>query len=203
MKRAAILALSLMTASPGVGCQPARRPPENPARLPAVPSEPVQGELPRTAPELSPAPQPPVASQPEVAPAEAARADEARSPEPAPQAPGPIGVGRAIELAEQFVRANGYTREFVPPDLEALVPESLEEFDRSDWLVSRQRNPLRPRAVGYLDHARNQADGWTIAFARVAPENPGRGRVVTMDARGGSIRVEHKELILDRVRPRP
>lgn len=107
----------------------------------------------------------------------------------------PIDAAQAVALAEQFVRANGYT-DFVPPDPSKLASESIEHLDPEQWAAHRH-NTLKPRAVGYLASGKMEAPGWTIAFDHAKPANDREsGRAVTMDEFGGQLRVEHKDLWL-------
>lgn len=119
---------------------------------------------------------------------------------PEANAAGRIGATQAIKIAEQFVRDNGYT-EYVPPDSSKLTPESIEWSGRADW-ISHRRNTLRPKALGCAEGARNDENGWTVGFERVDPSDRGTGRAVTMDARGGSVRMQHVDYILSRLKPR-
>jgi hypothetical protein len=112
-----------------------------------------------------------------------------------------MDAARAIKIAEQFVRDNGYT-DFVPPDGGKLVSESIERFPRKDR-ISQRHNTLRPRALGYMHEARNDPSGWTVGFEFVKPSDRGTGRAVTMDANGGSLRMEHKDFILKFLTSRP
>ena len=73
---------------------------------------------------------------------------------------------------------------------------------RADWLASRQ-GTLRPRAVGYLTHGKNGA-GWTIGFEYTnQPAGAATGRAVTMDEAGKKVIVQHKDLLLKPLEPRP
>lgn len=117
---------------------------------------------------------------------------------------GTIDARQAVRIAERFVRENGYT-DFIPKDPRRLVPESLEfSRDRRDWLKSRH-NSLKSQSVGYRKGSRNDPKGWTVGFAPVKPLDEERpvGRAVTMDARGRRVRVEHMDLYLERLEPRP
>jgi hypothetical protein len=115
-----------------------------------------------------------------------------------------IDARQAVQIAERFVRENGYT-DFIPDDPRQLVPESMEfSRDRRDWLKGRH-NTLKPKAVGYRKGSRNDPKGWTVGFALVKPSDATRavGRAVTMDTRGRSVRVEHMGFYLERLETRP
>jgi hypothetical protein len=113
----------------------------------------------------------------------------------------PIDAARAVKIAEHFVRENGYT-DHVPPDLGNLVPDSEKSLERDDWIKLR-RNTLRPRALGYLEGARDDDNGWTVGFAYVEPSDRGSARAVIMDARGGSVRMQHSDFPPILLKPRP
>jgi hypothetical protein len=115
--------------------------------------------------------------------------------------PGRIDAAQAVKIAEQFVRDNGYT-DYIPPDTNKLVPESYERLGREDW-IARRRNTLRPLALGYFEGARRDPSGWTVGFEYVEPSDRGLGRAVTMDERGGLLRMQHQDLRLKFLRPRP
>ena len=108
----------------------------------------------------------------------------------------------ALRIAEAFIRENGYT-DFVPEDLSKLAPESFERTARSEW-PGRRHQTLNARAVGYFKGGKNDTNGWTVGFSYAkAPSNPGLGRAVTMDEHGGNLVVQHKDLMLSYLKPRP
>ena len=65
-----------------------------------------------------------------------AQGDRTQREKPVLAAPRAIDSKEAVQIAEQFVRKNGYT-DFVPTDLAALQPEGIEYGDRSQWLAMR------------------------------------------------------------------
>jgi hypothetical protein len=114
----------------------------------------------------------------------------------------PIDAPRAVEIAERFVRENGYT-DFVPQDASKLTAESFERSERGEW-IARRHNKLRPRALGYMARGKDSKRGWTVGFEPVSPSaNAGTGRAVTMDEYGEGLTVQHKDLILKNLKPRP
>ncbi len=116
-------------------------------------------------------------------------------------APGTIDVTQALAIAEHFVHDNGYT-DFKPDDPSKLTPESIEWTERDTW-IDRRFNTIRSKAIGYSKGAKSDFDGWTIGFELTNPRNRNHGRAVTMDARGGMLRMQHQDLLLDKLLPRP
>jgi len=99
----------------------------------------------------------------------------------------------AIALAEKFVLENGYTSAGPDRIKRELDPESIEwTEDRAETLRDRH-DTLQPRAIGARSGRRGGAGGWSIAFDYTARIEGARDacRVVTMDADGTNIRVEH------------
>ena len=94
---------------------------------------------------------------------------------------------KAVQLAELFVRANGYTDAADSAIKSQLDHESIEwTANRADMLKSR-RNTLRPKAIGII-----AADGgWGVAFDYVS--HPGTCRVVTMQKDGTQLRMKHQD----------
>jgi hypothetical protein len=113
-----------------------------------------------------------------------------------------IDARDALRIAEAFIRENGYT-DFVPEDLSKLAPESFERKEKSEWLARRHQT-LNASAVGYWKGGKNDPNGWTVGFSFAnSPRNSDRGRAVTMDENGGNLVVQHKDLILSHLNPRP
>jgi hypothetical protein len=202
-------ALAVIFALAVIGCDSGRQPgsdekprPESAlvARQSTPPSQPPVTENRRTSPDV---PTHPVApDRVLLEPARAAKTPEQEVPRRHDVSdPGVMGAARAIEIAEKFVRDNGYT-DHVPPDSSKLTAESIEWEERNDWIAGRH-NTLRPRARGYLKRGHNQSSGWLVGFDYFEPSGRGHGRAVTMDEHGGSLRVEHKDLELKNLMPRP
>jgi hypothetical protein len=108
-----------------------------------------------------------------------------------------LGKGRvisqqeAVGAAESFIRMNGYTE--AAPDPGPLDPESLEwSQDRSEVLKHRA-NTLEAKAYGVI----KTDAGWSVVFLPVnAASGDAKGRAVTMDVEGGSIKVQHDEIVI-------
>lgn len=114
----------------------------------------------------------------------------------------------AVERAEEFIAANGYTD--LPPmeDKAKLFYESLEGGAGPDEVLSYRRNQLERLAYGVRRGCKGQP-GWTIvfrfsksgsAYSRAIPDfdryTQEYGRWVTMDPHGDNIRVEHEDIPL-------
>ena len=127
-----------------------------------------------------------------------------KRPVPPPRPRGIIDARQAVQIAERFVRDNGYT-DYVPENIRRLEPERLE-FSASprEWYQQRHAS-LQPQAVGYRKGGRNDPEGWTIGFALVEGRGrkPDVGRGVSMDARGHSVTMEHMGFYLTGLEPRP
>jgi opacity protein-like surface antigen len=93
----------------------------------------------------------------------------------------------AVELAEQFVRENGYTDASEREIKRQLDLESIEwSNDRRDLLEER-RATLAATAIG----VKSTRDGWGVAFDYV--QSSGACRVVTMMVDGSDIRMQHQD----------
>lgn len=129
---------------------------------------------------------------------------------PCPMSPAkePIDAAAAALVAECFLIGNGYTD--LPPmeDKSKLSYESWADGPPAEEALARRRDTVESRAYGVMRGVRSE-DGWAVAFrlnlnhpffSRVRPETLEHsktvGRVVTMDAYGGSLRVEHEEFPL-------
>jgi hypothetical protein len=102
-----------------------------------------------------------------------------------------LSEAAAVELAESFVRENGYTD---APEAEVkarLDSEGIEWSKNRGDLLRNRRNTLQSRAIGI----KRTNDGWGVAFAYVT--NSGTCRVVTMAADGSRIRMQHQDGILN------
>ena len=104
----------------------------------------------------------------------------------------------AVRVAEQFIADNGYTD--LPPlaDRRQLSFETIEWADNIDEMLRLRHNTLERKAYGVRRGKWGDPQGWTIAF-RSKGEDQQTGRRVTMDGKGGGIRVEHKDFFLQAV----
>jgi hypothetical protein len=107
-----------------------------------------------------------------------------------PPADSPQSLSRdeAAELAERFVRENGYTNAPQSEVRSRLNYESIERADNRAELLKSRWNTLSPKAIGI----KATADGWGVAFDYVA-DHPGICRVVTMKVNGADIRMQHED----------
>ena len=102
-----------------------------------------------------------------------------------------LSEAAAVELAEAFVRENGYTDAPESAVKAQLDAESIESSNQRAERLKARRNTLRPRAIGM----KTVGEGWGVAFAYVA--YPGTCRVVTMRVDGTGIRIQHEDGIRD------
>jgi hypothetical protein len=108
-----------------------------------------------------------------------------------------ITPSQAGQLAECFVIQNGYTD--LPPmaDLSKLSYETFNDGPPPEKALELRRNTLERTAWGVAREGAGkdrvwQKDGWTVAF-RYHPNIEGRVRVVTMDAYGQYLRMQHPD----------
>ena len=120
-----------------------------------------------------------------------------------------IDALEAVRIAECFVIQNGYTNLPSMKDKSKLAYEGIDSSDPDERLRNRY-DTLQPKAYGLLNQSKSN-EGWTIAFRynannakyrRAIPNFEvfikGKGRAVTMDAFGESLRVQHEDCILSR-----
>ena len=121
-----------------------------------------------------------------------------------------IDALEAVRIEECFVIQNGYTNLPSMKDKSKLAYEGIDSSDPDERLRNRY-DTLQPKAYGLLNSSKSN-EGWTIAFRynannakyrRAIPNFEvfinGRGRAVTMDAFGESLRVRHQDLYIERV----
>ena len=99
----------------------------------------------------------------------------------------------AVAWAEKFIVQNGYTNAAPSQIKQRLDFESIERADSRDEMLRQRHNTLQPKAIGAKKGRKGAKAGWSIAFAYVPSVRGGRDlcRVVTMDADGSNIRIEH------------
>lgn len=103
------------------------------------------------------------------------------------------GEQKAVRLAEEFVKVNGYTD--VPADKNKISYESIEFTNNIDKLLFERRNSLESKAFGLLNESKG-GKGWTVVFRYKKLPLGKYGRAVTMDENFKHLKVEHKEFIL-------
>lgn len=116
----------------------------------------------------------------------------APSSEPASSAV-PLSMEQAVEMAERFVRDNGYTDAPEGEIKRRLDLESLERSHNRRELLRYRRNTLRPRAIGIKATGEGESASWAVAFDYAASPFSDRCRVVTMTADGTKIHLEHQD----------
>ena len=98
-----------------------------------------------------------------------------------------VSQEKAVELAERFVRDNGYTDAPDSAIKAELDAESMEGVNDRTEMLELRRNTLQTKAIG----VKATSGGWGVAFDYVS--HPGTCRVVAMDKNGTRIRMEHKD----------
>jgi len=105
----------------------------------------------------------------------------------------------AVALAETFIVENGYTDAPADRIKPRLDGESIEWTNVRDEILKHRHRTLLAKAIGAKKGRRGDKAGWSIAFD-YAPEVAGADdvcRVVTMDADGSNMRVEHVDGMRD------
>ena len=117
-----------------------------------------------------------------------------------------ISEKQAVQLAEKFIAANGYTN--APPTVKQLNPELFSsEFEVECKL---RHNSLSPRAFGVGSANFEHQGGWIVIFVSPSKEDEANrhatmkrlketdasGRAVTMDRFGKHLRIQHKDFCL-------
>lgn len=109
---------------------------------------------------------------------------------------------KAVRLAEDFIKRNGYTNE--PADKDNLSYESIEKSANTDKLLKSRKNSLESKAFAILPNKK----GWTVVFRYnknyldeiyqkdSVDKYDTLGRAVTMDKNFENLRVEHKSILL-------
>lgn len=119
--------------------------------------------------------------------------------------PKKIDEAEAVKIAEQFIADNGYTD--APPRVKHPAPESLSRRFTESGEFSLRHNSLEPKAYGVIYGARDRPGGWTIVFLYSKKwrtdlpsiDKDRVGRALRMDAYGGQIMIEHKDIFLKAV----
>ncbi|HEY0050930.1 MAG TPA: hypothetical protein VGB68_16675 [Pyrinomonadaceae bacterium] len=117
---------------------------------------------------------------------------------------------KAVRLAEEFVRQNGYTD--AAADENNLSRETVEFYEDPDDLLKQRRNSLEPKAYGISPGARGNKKGWTVVFRysgrfrdnlEAKDKSTGNlekgGRAVTMNENFQNLLVEHKDFRLEKI----
>lgn len=113
---------------------------------------------------------------------------------------GPVGAvdggrARAIELAEAWIRAQGYTT--APPTVEpSKLQREMTDMIGEDQMIASRAGTLEASARC----ARGDARETLVAFAYRDPGLQGRGRAVRV-AGGEVVEVVHQDLLIDRFCP--
>ena len=108
-----------------------------------------------------------------------------------------ITAEQAIRIAEEFIRANGYT-DYSPEDLgnlDVAIPEGTTDEDNKflKEFLARRRDTIKPRAYGWRRGSRHDPKRWTVGFelVKTLKNDPSIGQAVEMDEHGSDLWVEH------------
>ncbi len=113
---------------------------------------------------------------------------------------------KAVRLAEEFVKINGYTD--VPAEKDKITYESVEFANNLEELLKHRKNTLVSKAYGVSDFGKMSGKGWTVVFnhknydfASKMSDKEKRlyesvGRAVTMDENFNNLVLQHKEFPL-------
>jgi hypothetical protein len=104
-----------------------------------------------------------------------------------------ISQEAAVALAEKFIAENGYTKSAPDQIKQQLVFESIERAHTRNEMLRHRYNTLQPKAIGVKKGRKGSNEGWSVAFDHAAASRGGQDtcRVVTMNADGSDIRIEH------------
>lgn len=103
-----------------------------------------------------------------------------------------ITMKAAVEIAEQFVAENGYTKAPSSDTKEVLGNEAIEWTTNPRDRLEQRFNTLLPKAIGAKKGRRNSSEGWSVAFDYTSKNGASNNcRVVTMNSAGNDIRIEH------------
>lgn len=136
------------------------------------------------------------AAPPEKTPESVAQANQA-------QTKTETGEEKAVRLAEEFIRRNGYTD--APADRENLTKESIEWESDTGRMLAARKNTLEAKAYGVSEGGRRSDKGWTVVFRHTWSKVDGKqnlktGRAVTMDENFNKMMLEHVEFFLDKIK---
>lgn len=111
---------------------------------------------------------------------------------------------KAVRLAEEFIKRNGYTNE--PADKNHLSHESIEISADTDEILESRKNSLEAKAYAVSPRGKVGQKGWTVAFRHtksrikdLSDNYKSLGRAVTMNENFENLRVEHKDIFLNKL----
>jgi hypothetical protein len=107
-----------------------------------------------------------------------------------------ISEEEAVKLAEEFIKANGYTTFRPVPDKKKITLESIEWTADVKEILKKRYNSLEPKAYGIGKGLKTKNDGFTVIFRYKDVSIKDVGRAVTMDSNGKNLRVQHKDIFL-------
>lgn len=118
------------------------------------------------------------------------------------QIPSENNEAKAIRLAEEFVKRNGYTE--VRAEKDKIAYESEEPSEDINKILQNRYKTLEPKAFGLSYHSKS-GDGWTVIFKYneeylktvTEMDLSNRGRAVTMSKNFEEITMQHKDFFLE------
>ncbi len=99
-----------------------------------------------------------------------------------------IDMEDAIEIAEKFIKENGYTNATKASFANPLVLESIERTSDRDALLKQRFNSLKSKALG----AKKNHESWLVAFDYAEFEAKKLCRVVVLNLDGSEPYIEHQ-----------
>lgn len=101
----------------------------------------------------------------------------------------PITKEQAIDLAQSFVKDNGYT--IVKPNKAKFKEESLERSKNIDDILNGRHNSLKAKAL----KSKPYGTGWMVIFEYKKPptHNKNVGRAVIVGQFGKSLKMAHQD----------
>jgi len=103
-----------------------------------------------------------------------------------------ISEKEAIQIAEEFVKVQGYTNVPASAPKEEIIFEFMD-IGKAEDILQYRRGTLNPQAVG----ARQEGSNWLVGFryAKLKPERD-TGRAVRMNRNGENPRIVHEDIFL-------
>ncbi len=100
----------------------------------------------------------------------------------------------AVQIAEKFIKQQGYTDEPVSITDDELVFESMEWRDNPKEMFAKRKGTLKPKAIGAFENDPRQ---WEVAFSYTNPSAESwRGRAVRVEKKTKYALVEHQDVDL-------
>lgn len=120
----------------------------------------------------------------------------------AKQNPSENDEAKAIRLAEEFIKRNGYTE--APAEKDKIKFESSEISEDVEKILQSRHNTLEPKAYGISYHTKS-GKGWTVVFKYneeymktvTEMDLKDRGKALTMDENFENLEMQYKDFFLE------